>query len=63
MTRRDIERAITHAQLRLMSSDDESLDDATKYLTRALMGCFELKSKSRPSDVGELALRAAGGEG
>ncbi len=63
MTRRGVERSLIHAQLRLMSTDDESMPDAIRYLTRALMGCFELEGKRTVADVAELALRAVEGEG
>ena len=43
MTRRQVEREIVHAQLRLMSTDDQAIEDAARYLSRALFGVLELK--------------------
>jgi len=63
MTLRQIERDICHSQLRLMSTDDQAMADAIRYLTRALMGCFELEGRRQVPAVDELVLRAARGEG
>ena len=69
MNIREIERSLVHAQLRVMSTDDEALADATRYLTRALMGCFELAGKSSrastkapASTIDDLVLRAMNAE-
>jgi hypothetical protein len=48
-TKVNIERAIIHAQLRLMSTDDDALDDAERYLVRALGALWDLRANRRPA--------------
>lgn len=49
MSRRQAERDLVHAQLRLMSSDTGAVDDAIRYLSRALVSLCELEGRQLPA--------------
>ena len=55
-------RLVAHAQLRLLSCDEQSLTDARDYLARALFEVEHLRDPHRDS-VAEVLGRAMKGEG
>ncbi len=60
-THRTIHRDLAHAQLRLASTDDQALDDAIRYVVRALVGLYELRGAADLDRVAERMDRVAKG--
>jgi hypothetical protein len=51
MSVKQASRDLIHAQLRLASTDDMALDDAIRYVTRALGALFDAKASRTPTVV------------
>jgi hypothetical protein len=51
VSRRQVERDLVHAQLRLMSTDAAAVDDAIRYITRALVTACELAKRPAVEDL------------